>query len=397
MNETVSSEYKAYPYRWIVLIMYVLIGIVTQIFWLTFAPITDATATHMGVTAFHIEQLTATFLYAYIPINFLASYLIDKWGLRWGVGVGVILTGVFGLLRAFNNTNFLWVLLMQIGIAIGQPFVLNASTKVAATWFTENEKTMATGLGTMSVLLGSIIGMVVSPILFEAYSMNVLLLSYGIFGIGISVLYIMFVRQKPPSPPNPYAEKTKVLMWDGVKKLFLSKDFLILLTCIFIGLGAFNALSTKIESIFDQIPDSETVGFVGGVMILGGIFGAVVLSGLSDKTKKRKPFLLLAMGSAVPLVLLLEFTQNIVIIFILGFIFGFLLVSALPVGLTYGAEITYPVPEETSTGVLMLAGQISGILFVFIVAQWFMVVMSILFLGGTILAIFLKEREHYEL
>ena len=40
--------------------------------------------------------------------------------------------------------------------------------------------------------------------------------------------------------------------------------------------------------------------------------------------------------------------------------------SSLPVrsGSKYGAEITYPAPEGTSNGLLLLAGQVSGIAFI---------------------------------
>ena len=38
--------------------------------------------------------------------------------------------------------------------------------------------------------------------------------------------------------------------------------------------------------------------------------------------------------------------------------------SAGPVGFQYGAEITYPAPEGTSNGLLLLMGQISGIAFI---------------------------------
>jgi MFS-type transporter involved in bile tolerance (Atg22 family) len=37
-----------------------------------------------------------------------------------------------------------------------------------------------------------------------------------------------------------------------------------------------------------------------------------------------------------------------------------------PVAFQYGAEIAYPVPEGTSFGILMLMGQISGIIFIYI-------------------------------
>jgi len=40
------------------------------------------------------------------------------------------------------------------------------------------------------------------------------------------------------------------------------------------------------------------------------------------------------------------------------------LLSAGPVGFQYGAEITHPTPEGTSNGLLLLMGQISGIVFI---------------------------------
>ena len=46
-------------------------------------------------------------------------------------------------------------------------------------------------------------------------------------------------------------------------------------------------------------------------------------------------------------------------------ILGFFLLSAGPIGFQYGAEVTYPAPEGTSTGLLLLMGQISGIIFIF--------------------------------
>jgi hypothetical protein len=47
-----------------------------------------------------------------------------------------------------------------------------------------------------------------------------------------------------------------------------------------------------------------------------------------------------------------------------GFAFGFFLLSAGPVGFQYAAEITHPAPEGTSNTLLLLMGQVSGILFI---------------------------------
>jgi hypothetical protein len=44
---------------------------------------------------------------------------------------------------------------------------------------------------------------------------------------------------------------------------------------------------------------------------------------------------------------------------------GFFLVSAMPIGMQYAAEITYPTPEGTSNGLIQLFGQ-GAVVFVWV-------------------------------
>jgi MFS family permease len=178
----------------------------------------------------------------------------------------------------------------------------------------------------------------------------------------------------------------------GLKALFRNRDFLFLLGLFLIGVGAFNAILTKIDYIFKDRPldiDSAlAAGIVGGLMVVGGLCGAVILSALSDKYHKRKIFLIMAAGMAVPLSLCLQFFSSIVLLGVCGFVFGFFLISAMPVGLTYAVEKTHPVPEATSNGILMLSGQISGLPIVFF---FNMNVITILFGVAFILALLLHD------
>ena len=144
-------------------------------------------------------------------------------------------------------------------------------------------------------------------------------------------------------------------------------------------------------------------------MILGGIFGAIVLSTLSDKFRKRKPFLILAMISSVIFSLVFFFVGDFTVTIIIAFLFGFTLISALPVGLTFAAEMTYPVPEETSNGWLMWSGQLSGIILIVVIMffkyydvsetiiNYNFIIYVVLFAIGSVLSFFLKDLKHYEL
>ena len=133
----------------------------------------------------------------------------------------------------------------------------------------------------------------------------------------------------------------------------------------FVGLGAFNAITTWIEQIL--VPRNFSAiqaGNAGGAMIFGGILGALILPIVSDRFRKRVPFLILSVIGATLGLIGLTYVTRLSWLLLFSFVFGFFLLSAGPLGFQYGAEITYPAPEGTSNGLLLLMGQISGILFI---------------------------------
>jgi MFS family permease len=143
------------------------------------------------------------------------------------------------------------------------------------------------------------------------------------------------------------------------------RDFVLLLIIFFVGLGVFNAVTTWIEELVRPRGFSIIqAGYVGGLMIVGGILGAVIIPILSDRAGTRTPYLRWAViGAALGLVGV-TFATRYWLLLVSAFVFGFFLLSAGPVGFQYGAEVTHPAPEGTSNGLLLLMGQISGIAFI---------------------------------
>ncbi|MHA1720255.1 MAG: MFS transporter [Promethearchaeota archaeon] len=397
MSEIENEKYITTKYRFVVLGIFMLMGIMTQIMWITFAPISKDIESFYGISEnMVVWALTGSFMIAYIPVNFPACWLIDKFGLKWGVGIGVMITGIFGLIRGIFANNFIIVLISQIMCAIGQPFVLNAFTKLAANWFPEKEKATASGLGTISMFFGIIIGMMLPEILNIGNNPKIipnLLLGYGIAGVLGMILYLVFIKDKPENPPNAYADKTKVLVTTGLKDMFKIKDFNYLLLILFFCLGSFNAITTVIDYLFDPTLDS---GIISGMMIIGGVLGAIILSTISDAKHKRKIFLILALVITTPLNIALALVSNATILYIVSLVYGFFLVSALPIGLTYGAEITYPAPEESSNGLLMMLGQIGGIILIAVPPAYLLYVVTGLFTISAILTFLIKDTPWYE-
>jgi len=72
-----------------------------------------------------------------------------------------------------------------------------------------------------------------------------------------------------------------------------------------------------------------------------------------------------------------------------AFVFGFFIMSAGPIGFQYGAEKSYPAPESTSQGIILMVGQISGIIFVFGINKMGVLTAMISFILLTILNVFI--------
>jgi len=361
-----KPNFKIYNYRWIVIAVYMFIVAMNQLLWITFAPITSEAVGYYGVTELWIGILSMSFMLVFILFSIPASWIIDTYGIRIGVGIGALLTGAFGLMRGFAGTNFSILLLSQVGIAIGQPFLLNAITKLSARWFPINERAIASGLGSLAMYIGILGGMIITPFLTLGSGIDGMLYIYGILSVIAAVVFILFVKEGPPTPPCPSDQEERALVLDGFKIILASKDFLRLMLIFFIGLGVFNCVTTWIEGILNPRNISITqAGIAGGVMIASGIAGAIVIPLLSDYYRKRVPFIQIAIAGAILGLIGISFAPNYMMILFSGALFGFFLLSSGPIGFQYGAEITYPASEGSSNGLLLQMGQISGIAFIF--------------------------------
>ncbi len=355
-----DQTFRVYGYRWVVLVVFMLINMTMQMLWITYAPITGQAASFYGVSDAKIGLLAQTFMIAFIPLSIPVSWAIDKYGFRLAVSIGAVLMGVCGILRGLAGANYGLVLASTIGIAIAQPFFLNAWTKVPANWFAIDERATAVGLVTLANLLGTAVGQVLTPILTEQMPIPTVQLIFGGVAAMTAILFIVFSREHPLTPPCPPGMEARSLMLDGLKQIVRSVPFWLFVVVYFVGLGLFNGINIWVENIIRPRGfTSIDAGTLGGLMVLGGIIGAIIFPMLSDKQRKRQRYLLLGVSLSIPFLVGITFATSAWLLFVSAFFFGFFLISLAPIGLQYVAEVTYPAPEGTSAGILQLFGQLS--------------------------------------
>lgn len=382
-----ARDIRVYAYRWVVLAALMLVSIVIQIQWLTHAPVARAAEAYYSGqfnprSLFNIDFLALVYMLVYLVVSIPASYVIGRQGIRVGIGIGAVLAGVAGLLKGVFAASFAAVVICQVVLAIAQPFILNAVTAMSVRWFPLKERGTAAGLAALAQYIGIILVMLITPLLVvsspadPAYGqgMDRMLMLYGIITAGACLIAILAIRERPPTPVSAEPEARHSFS-DGMRHILRLRDMRIMLLLFFIGLGIFNAVSSMVDSIAENLQVSDSDGLIGGIMLVGGVIGAVILPILSDKYRKRKLFMVICIGGMVPGLVMLSFAgwftggaganpdAAYVVALIGSFLLGFFVMSAGPIGFQYAAEVSTPAPESTSQG-LPLSGQITGLIFV---------------------------------
>ena len=298
---------KVYGYRWVVLVSFMLINLVIQLQWLAHAGIARPATIFFEANGvifnsfYNVDFLAMLYMLVFLIVCIPASYVIDKFGIKIGIGIGAILAAIGGLAKGVFSDTFLVIYLAQIIMAISQPFIINAYTALVVKWFPLKERGTAVGLASLSQYLGIIIAVVVSPIFvgITGEGISKLMLIYGILTAIISIAAVFIIKEQPKTlPSDTNIEKLNFI--DGFKNMFTNKDMIILIIMFFVGLGIFNAISSMTDAINSYLSVEDSDGLIAGIMIVGGIIGAVVIPILSDVTRKRKLFLIICIvGMAV--------------------------------------------------------------------------------------------------
>jgi len=357
------------------LFQYSIVSIANAIVWIIFSPVSDKVTGYYNFESnLWVNMLSMVFLIAYVPFLPLSLWVLDHKGLRSGVLVGAILTGIGAAIRATGKWSFWGVMIGQMFGAIGQPFFLNAMSLLAVNWFPDNQRTIATTIASVANPVGVAIGFVIGPMMAPTSADIPRLLYLNAIIINALLLPIVFLfRGKPSLPPSASAsvprEENFLL---GLKKLVMDKNFWILCIVFGFALGAYNTLATVINEMMEKFGyDNMQSGILGALVIVFGIVGSGIAGVLIDKTHWYKAGILLCLVGSIGAGLMLTlsfYPNNFVLIAVGGALLGLTITPVIPIGLELSCEISFPLGEAIPNGLLLCSGQITGIGLIFLMS-----------------------------
>lgn len=348
--------------RWLVLAAFALLVSATQILWLTFAPIARQSRDALGVSEGAIGDLAVINPLMFVLLAIPAGRWLDR---RFGTALaaGALLTAIGAVIRTVDPSSYQTVFVGQLVMSVGQPFVLNASTKVAARYFPPPERTAAISVASAAQFGGILVAALTGGALMGAGGLG-LVLDLQAFAVAAAVAVLVAVRV-----PASYA-----LGATGETSLrWLRRDPLMwrLAGLLFIGVGVFNAVATWLDTILVDLGHPGVAGTLLAVMTVFGVVGAAVLPGLAARRDRRRALLvattLISAVAFLAIAVALALLSGVLFVGVLLALVGFVLLAGLPVALDWSELESGPDRAGTATGFLLLAGNLGGVVVVLVV------------------------------
>lgn len=345
---------------------FLLVAGLSQAVWLNFAPILDKVQAHYGVSEGTAGLLILVFPALYVVLSIPAGWVIDRKGYRVSLVLSAVLMAVFSALR-IPDAGFGLLLVAQIGLAIAQPFAVNAISKLVLDRFDHEQSALATGLGTMGMFIGMAVGMAATPPMVAAWGIPATMAAWTGIAVITAVAAFALIRESGTDT----AARPEIGVFEGLRPMLGNRALLLVFFEAMLGLGYFNGLTTWLEPIVAPNGlDGEQAGLVGGVLILGGIVGAGVVPALSDLTKRRKPFVIGSILFSFLTLWPVVFGHTYTIALVGGALQGFFFLPAFALLLEMCSELAGADLAGSATGILMLAGNAGGVLVILAMVQF---------------------------
>ena len=361
VGEVVSFPQESRRVGWAVVASYACVVACTQMLWLTFAPIDTDVARDFGVSKNAVGWLAQVFPLLYVLLALPAGIALDRW-FRPSLLVGAGLTALGSVLRLVSAT-FVWALVGQVTVAVAQPLVLNAVTKVATGYLARGDRPTGIAVGSAGQFLGALLALVMGPLLERSHGLGPLLPVQAVMACAAAGTLTTCLRHAPSTAGPPAA--IGIAEARSVWRVALIRT---LAWLAFVGVGVFVSLSTWLQPILhnDRISSAAAGAMLAG-MLVAGIAGCALLPAIVARNQAERRYLTTAVVWVAACCTGLAILHPVAAAdFVLIAALGFVLLAALPVMLEM-TERRMGASGGVATGIILLIGNAGGLVVAVIV------------------------------
>jgi predicted MFS family arabinose efflux permease len=341
------------PSGWRPVVAYAALSGANQMLWLTYTPLTTDAAHHYGVSSGAIGWLAEIFPLLYVVLAVPTGKLIDR-RLPYWLGVGATLTAAGGIVRLLGDAY--WpVLAGQVLVAVAQPFVLNAVTRVSRSYLREQDRATGIAVSSAGVFAGMLLALVLGAALGGSHIPVLVAVQAVLTAVAAAALCLALRR---PVPHALTAASTAVV---PLREVWADRYIRLLVGLVCVGFGVFIALTTWLQALLDPAGVSETeAGVLLLVMVVAGIAGSATLPPMLARRRVEFRFILVSVAGTCAGLLVLAAAPGVASGLAVLAVVGFLLLTDLPVALEL-AERRAGAAGGTASALIWLAGNAAGL------------------------------------
>ena len=142
------TKIRTYWWRWAVLAIFILNQLLSNLLWITFAPIADVMRCYYDITNDLVNTLSLASAVLTLFLGLPSSWLLVHYGIRFVIVVSSVATALGGALRLMGaGSNHFYLLMIGQIVMSFNGLMSGSGTLISETWFPPGERATATALG----------------------------------------------------------------------------------------------------------------------------------------------------------------------------------------------------------------------------------------------------------
>jgi predicted MFS family arabinose efflux permease len=341
---------------WPPVLAHAVVAGVTQLYWLTYAPIATDAAHAYGTTEAAITWLANVYPVLYFILAIPTGWLLDRRP-RPTLLAGALLTGAGGVLRAADPASFELALAGQILVAIAQPILLNGLVVVAHQHLAPERRPAGIALGSVGFFVGIFLGYLM-PLAFVdgggTPDLGPLLWAQAIVGVA-GALWMVWTVRLPLTTADEIAGAHGL---GALKAVWGNRGMRVVAVIALGGFGVFGALLTVLQPLLaPRGVDAKEADLYVAALVLSGLLVAAFAPAWAARRGRERLLLLGGLWAAAAAMVVAAVDPPLPVIVGALCVAGGLLVPALPVLLEISERLE-PELTGTASAVVWLAGNL---------------------------------------
>ncbi len=280
------------------------------------------------IKAFHIDAvqfglLSSAFFYAYLILQIPGGILLDRYGARRVLSVGitlcVITTVWFGMAHSFAAAEASRIIM---GLATAP--AVAAAMYLGCNWFPANRFALIAGMTEMLGMLGGAIGQVFIAQCVGSIGWRNTMYAIAAVGVIFLILVITIVRDRPTEFSNLKTRAKADPVWQSLWVVIkLPQAWLngCVAGLLFALIAAFASLWSVPYLMAYYKLGLNTAAFASSMIFFGAVVGNPLAGWLSDYIGKRKPVMWLGTSGLLITFIIMLFTPKIPLVLMITILF----------------------------------------------------------------------------